>query len=723
MFSDKISEHFQNQGNPNIFNQDFQSNIQKLLLEGEKNLKYNTETDKVITYKELKNVISQLKTGKAAGPDRILNEVIKYSYPVLSNSLLKIFNLILKAGKYPAGWKKSFIVAIYKSGDRNDPNNYRGISLSNCLTKIFNAILNNRLTNIVNSRLSKNQFGFRENHRTSDSIFILKSLINKYIHKDKKKLYICFVDLRKAFDSVWREGLMFKLMKTGVGKQFYNIVKEQYEKTESSIKYDNLSSEYFSISRGVKQGDSLSPTLFNIFIDDIVKELENNESDPVTLVSSKFNSLLFADDLMMISESKDGLQKNLNVLSDFCDNWQLGVNVKKTKTMIIKQNCTKDVSSFVTYKGIPISGTIEYKFLGILLKNNGNFSCSTLELTKRAKKVLFAMKSYTSSLCNLPVTVANNLFDSMVKPIALYNSEVTFLDTYVTYYRAKKRAEISGKQLDKFHFIDKTPMEKLHLQYCKYLLGVRKSSSNLAVRADLGRLPLELYIKFYSILYFIRLHSEEINPLLKESFLLTKNLNDTGVYSWYTYIKDILEELNIDLDTIKEYSLGKMTNVKRDKIKSEIKYFYENLFKKKMTNIDDTSKLNMYKTLKQPCDIFEEFYLSCKNFEYRKLITKYRISDHNLFIEKGRYLKIPREERLCKKCKKLEDETHFLLYCDLNNGIRKHYFEFLKNENENFSSFSDLDKTNYILNPKTFNQVNKLGSFLKQSTELRTGDS
>lgn len=212
------------------------------------------------------------------------------------------------------------------------------------------------------------------------------------------------------------------------------------------------------------------------------------------------------------------------------------VNVKKTKTMVIKQNCTKDVSSFATYKGMPILGTTEYKFLGILFKNNGSFCSSTIDLTKRAKKVIFAMKSYTSSLLNLPVKVANNLFDSLVKPIALYNSEVTFLDTYITYYRAKKRTKISGKPLDIFHFIDKTPIEKLHLQYCKYLLGVRKSSSNLGARVDLGRLPLELYTKFYSILYFIRLNSEEINPLLKESFLLTKNLDDKGIYSWFTYI-------------------------------------------------------------------------------------------------------------------------------------------------------------------------------------------
>ena len=115
--------------------------------------------------------------------DRILNEVIKYTNPVMINSYMNIyiFHVILKTGIYPKSWKESFTIPIYKSGDKNDPNNYRGVSLINCLPKTFNTILNNRLIKIIDDQLSNSQFGFRENHRTADSIFVLKSLINKYI--------------------------------------------------------------------------------------------------------------------------------------------------------------------------------------------------------------------------------------------------------------------------------------------------------------------------------------------------------------------------------------------------------------------------------------------------------------------------------------------------------------------------------------------------------------
>ena len=177
---------------------------------------------------------------------------------------MKIFKVILKTRIYPKSWKESFTIPIYKSGDKNDPNNYRGVSLINYLTKIFNTILNNTLIKIIEDQLSNSLFGFRENHRTADSIFVLKSLINKYIHKNKKKIYACFVDRRKAFDSVWREALLYKLCKMGIGLHIFKLLKEQNLNTTSSLKHKDQHSVFFNISMGVKQWDSLRDRPFNL---------------------------------------------------------------------------------------------------------------------------------------------------------------------------------------------------------------------------------------------------------------------------------------------------------------------------------------------------------------------------------------------------------------------------------------------------------------------------
>lgn len=176
----------------------------------------------------------------------IVNEVFKHSSDVTIKSLAKLFNLILKTGYFPAHWNKSFLILLHKSGNRLDPSNYRGISLINCIAKIFSAILlNERLKIWMKDKYSHSQFGFRENHRTSDSLFILKSLINKYVHKHKKKLYLCFVDLKKAFDSVWREGLLYKLAILGVGKHFYNTIKNMLSNTKTAFKIDGHHSDFF----------------------------------------------------------------------------------------------------------------------------------------------------------------------------------------------------------------------------------------------------------------------------------------------------------------------------------------------------------------------------------------------------------------------------------------------------------------------------------------------
>ena len=155
---------------------------------------------------------------------------------------------------------------MHKSGDPFDPNNYRGISLLNGIAKIFSAILNNRIMLHMKDNFSNVQFRFRPNMRTADSLFIFKTLINKYFNLLKKPIYSCFIDLRKAFDSVWRNGLFSKLQSSGIGSKTIIIIRGMHTDTKFSLKRTEGIADYFTINRGVRQIDSLIPTLFNIFI-------------------------------------------------------------------------------------------------------------------------------------------------------------------------------------------------------------------------------------------------------------------------------------------------------------------------------------------------------------------------------------------------------------------------------------------------------------------------
>ena len=205
-----------------------------------------------------------------------------------------------------------------QSWDKSDPTNYRGICVSSCLAKLFCFIWNRRLHLYFeeNNILHNSQIGFLPENRTADHVFTLRTLIDKYVHYHKEKVYACFVDFRKAFDSVWHEGLFYKLLKTNIGGNLYNLMKSLYCNSTCSIKIGENKTQPFSNSRGVLQGCILSPLLFNLYLNNLPHLVENMLSDPFVHPNGKhINSLLYADDLVILSRSLTGLQTCLNVLS------------------------------------------------------------------------------------------------------------------------------------------------------------------------------------------------------------------------------------------------------------------------------------------------------------------------------------------------------------------------------------------------------------------------
>ena len=180
------------------------------------------DLDFPFTCKEVRNGLSKLKINKAEGVDSISKEMLKYGSSVITLPLVKLFNYILNSTDYPETWNISLISTIYKKGYKNNCNNYRGISLSSCLSKLFTGLLQNRLITHLERHnfFSPFQAGFRPDHRTTDHIFAIKTIINKYVYKLKKPVYGCFVDFAKAFDSVSRNSLLYKLTKTKIGGNF-----------------------------------------------------------------------------------------------------------------------------------------------------------------------------------------------------------------------------------------------------------------------------------------------------------------------------------------------------------------------------------------------------------------------------------------------------------------------------------------------------------------------
>ena len=180
------------------------------------------------------------------------------------------------------------------------------------------------------------QIGFKKRCRTADHMFVLKCIIEQY-KNNKKTLYICFVDIAKTFDRVWHLGLLYKLQQIGISNTFYTIIKAMYRNIYLQVKVDNYLTPVIQSHRGVRQGDNLPcPALFNIFINDIPEILVN--CAPATYNNIPIQCLMYADDLIILSENANGIQSALDKLSQYCDDWKLQINTNETKMMCINKS-------------------------------------------------------------------------------------------------------------------------------------------------------------------------------------------------------------------------------------------------------------------------------------------------------------------------------------------------------------------------------------------------
>ena len=254
----------------------------------------------------------------------------------LLNVIEILLNLIFEKGVFPEEWTLVIITILFKDGETNDLNNYRGITLLSMLGKLLLGVLNNRLIGLINEEhiLEENQGDLRKEYRTTENLFTLHALINHYIKAEKKELFLCFVDVRKPFDKVSHSIFWMKLFKYGISGKFMTLVKSMYEQVKSCVKSKSGLTYFFKYKRGVRQGRLLSPVLFSLFLNDLQGYLLEGGANGITLWDIKIFSLLYADDLVLIAESEEDLKLLMRILGSYSDEFEMEINPKKTKVMI-----------------------------------------------------------------------------------------------------------------------------------------------------------------------------------------------------------------------------------------------------------------------------------------------------------------------------------------------------------------------------------------------------
>jgi len=223
------------------------------------------------------------------------------------------------------------------------------------LAKVFAMILEAWLSSWAEERglRARGHAGFRKDFRTTDNLYILRTLIEQNTHKCKK-VYCCFVDFHKAFDIVLRDLLWQVLAEMGIVGRFMQCLHSMYSQDSVRVMHPTEGlSTWFSCSIGVKQGCPLSPLPFGLYLDGLEKHLDALDGDsPPQLVDIVVKLLLYADDLALMSETPQGLHKQIDALSEFCVERQLVINVSKTKVVVFEK-CRNAAPEF-TYRGTTI---------------------------------------------------------------------------------------------------------------------------------------------------------------------------------------------------------------------------------------------------------------------------------------------------------------------------------------------------------------------------------
>ena len=261
------------------------------------------------------------------------------------------------------------------------------------------SLLNERVLTHCSKKnlINKNQIGFKQNSRTSDHLFTLKTLVKKYVAIGKEKLYVCFVDFQKAFDSVWHKGLFHKLKKAGIKWNTLTLIEDLYKKAQCAIKMNNRITEFFEYAKGVRRGCPLSSVLFNLYINDIFEMIDRHSVSDVYLdKANKINALMYADDLILISRTKEGLQRQIDCLQEYCQKWKIRINIKKTKTMIFNRGNKLRKTSF-KIGDTPIENVKSCKYLRFSISAK-NCSFQSWWLQFKGKKSNFCNKKEIKTL-------------------------------------------------------------------------------------------------------------------------------------------------------------------------------------------------------------------------------------------------------------------------------------------------------------------------------------
>ena len=572
-----------------------------------------------IQLSEINTAITKTKSTSAGGEDGITNQLLKAGGEKLTICLQQLFNQCMQEGETPESWNNELMCLLHKRGSYTYLDNFRGISLTNVIGKIFTSILAQRVMkeDYDEPWLPEAQISNRKGRCAEEHTITLQGMIEQAKHK-QKDLHIAFLDIAKAYDNVRRPLLWSILKYRGFLNKLISLLQSTYAGSCKKIRWKGHTTKNFKCNKGLKQGCALSGVLFNHYISPISAIL-NIKCKGVLFGGRRITHLAYADDLVLVAETEHDMQTALTTAQGKLDQLGLKLNFSKSKILTIsnKERQKKDWQIHDAAGKIQgsVKETEEIKYLGISFATKGN-TCHA----RRLKDSLIGRFCHISAMAR----------QSMDKPMVMYH----------LWRSSVKPSVIAGLAALPVPQYILNSIDHLEIQVAREILGLSKTTCVEAIRGIMSWIPLSVEIEMKRIQLWWTWISGHNNSQMQKNIQYSRENNTT----WYKTLIKSMENYDIQENIIRQ----NITTKKHLKQHIERKYWLE--WEKSMTN-----KLTDFPYAEGAATIFNAEIPR----EIKEIVYQVRVGDRFSITGHG-------EQTECQLCNKNYEEwtTHVLMQCN-----------------------------------------------------------
>jgi hypothetical protein len=374
------------------------------------------------TVAEISAAIAHMKRWKSVGPDELCSELLQLA--IDDQTIMETFQRIISAAwkkeEVPQAWKDAILIVLFKKKDRTLCGNYRGISLVAHAGKVLLRVVMTRLSTCaeLHDILPEEQCGFRPGRSTIDMLYVVR-MLQEFGRAKDIPLFVCFIDLMKAYDSVDRALLWQVLARFGVPAKMIGVIRAFHEGMRACVRLDDGElSEWFEVTHGLRQGCVLAPLLFNLFfsavltvavgrfksepqvVDDLVTIRSRFDTSPFDTASRKAKTkwllrqlwgFLYADDAAIASKSQTSLTRMMDAIVSTCRRFGLTVSEPKTEAMHMRTRTGADIPVNISGSGQHYAKCTDFTYLGGTISDTGDI---TLELRRRIGRAIGKLRFY-----------------------------------------------------------------------------------------------------------------------------------------------------------------------------------------------------------------------------------------------------------------------------------------------------------------------------------------